>query len=839
MSISDTIHIPAVGVHDSRTGACTMCGRSGGRLRGTDGSCFSCIISKIDTELKNLFRKGPDLEEINTLIEQETSLLVQARLIGSEYLYRRIREEGSTPGLERLAERLLDLLVAYGEAKEHEAVYLTHAIMMQLFLLPDLVDQFLQSIAKREASGDIRKNRMISIVRLYNLKAGENITDELRPLFDGVPNDSSLLNLVCHRSENRIVLLFDKRELRGLIEFFSYYFSTRFVTWVEAFLAFQLSTCIQTVEAIYPTEQLKEIFKRYVKPVLEPEKIPFELPKDVHRYRKQDLINVIATYLSAPALFSKMFNAIEGGEQQLLSQMFLTGCSYRADKVIKLIGGGAISKRGSYQQERMYSKLLPWAHLTTSYFYGRGPSDYIFVIPRDIGRILSRSYAVGYEPKESAVKKLGNDLIVLQGEENIKKLPALELFVRATELRRSKTTGNILQKPLKELQLAGQIQEPYTENDFKFMKTSLLGDLLETICSNLEKDYDGYEQIVEDLLHYTFIDSDHSSMMIPMINYLGHITSWNTWMEERDDHRFRVPYMVGAILQLLRREGFTPLEAIIRHLGHQQLLPRPLPTGMDSRAYKIRGEFTSYNIYEQKISPKEILYYETITRPYTALVMTILHLLGLVDIAFTTRVTSQIHLPGKDYLSIYDGVSACRLSSYGAYFIGKDQAFNGITPTGTPDPIIRLDDRELVIRVEHPNATIGVLLKRFAEQVGVSLYTVNTYTFLEGCHSSKDLGEKIEQFKRLIPQQLPERWQQFFLELGSSANALVPDMNSYIICHLGAKDLRTKEIFIQDEYLKRVCIRAAGPRILIPQTEYKKVALTCRGYGILIPPLVK
>ncbi|MGM0431933.1 MAG: hypothetical protein ACQEQU_04400 [Spirochaetota bacterium] len=839
MSISDTIQIAPLSISDSSTRACALCGRRGGKLKGADGSCFSCIISKIDTELKPLFREKPNLEKLNTIIAHESSLLVKARLIGSEHFFRQIgREVDTSLSLEHQAEMLLDLLIRYGEAKEHEAVYLTSAIMLQLFLIPILTDQFLLSVSKKGAVKEILTNRLVTIVRLYNLKAAQNITEELRPLFEGVPADSSFLNLISRLNRNRIILLLDKQELRSMIVFLYQSFSIHCITWIEAFMGFQLSTCIQSVETLYPTEQLKEIFKHYIKPVLEPARIPFELPRDVNRYRKQDLINCIATYLTTPILFCKMFDAIREDEQQLLSEMFLTGCSYRADQVIKLIGRSTVSKRRDIQQERMYSRLLPFCHLRTSYSYRRSASDFIFIIPYSIRKVLSRSYAIEYELNEPEAREPGSELIILEGEENLKKLPDLELFIRTTELQRSKTNENLLLKSLKELQLVGEIQEPYTGNDFKFMKTNLLGDLIETICGNLKKDYDGYEQIVEDLLQHTFIDSDHSSMTVPLINYLGHITSGYSWVEEREDHRFRLPYMVGAILHLLPQDGFIPLDEIIRHLGYQKTIPRPLSCGRRSGDYRIRGVFTSYGIYEQKINPTEILYYETITRPYTALLMTILHLLGFVDLAYTPEVDSKIHLPGKNYLSRYDGVSACRLSSYGAYFIGKDEEFNGIT-SSSPNPIIRLDDRELVIRVEHPNTTTAVLLKRFAEQVGVSLYTVRTDTFLEGCYSSEELSEKIEQFKKLTSQQLPARWQRFFSELESSANTLHPDTTPYIIYHLDAEDLKTREIFTQDEYLKSVCIRATGPRIIIPRKEYKKVSLTCRGYGILIPPLIK
>jgi hypothetical protein len=98
---------------------------------------------------------------------------------------------------------------------------------------------------------------------------------------------------------------------------------------------------------------------------------------------------------------------------------------------------------------------------------------------------------------------------------------------------------------------------------------------------------------------------------------------------------------------------------------------------------------------------------------------------------------------------------------------------------------------------------------------------VDAHIFTKGCHTIRDIQQKITGFRSLMGKELPDNWEQFFHDLIDKSNALIPETNS-IVYRLKDHPELTR-LFAIDPELKSLSKRAEGFRIIINRADINRV----------------
>jgi hypothetical protein len=187
--------------------------------------------------------------------------------------------------------------------------------------------------------------------------------------------------------------------------------------------------------------------------------------------------------------------------------------------------------------------------------------------------------------------------------------------------------------------------------------------------------------------------------------------------------------------------------------------------------------------------------------------------IGVLEVALRTP-----HNPLKkgfkqDYLMAGDGLVALRLTPLGDWYFHQQKSdIFKMESTGS----ITLDERRLLIRLQGRNPVLEMTLEHAAESVGNGLYRINGATFLQGCRQQSDVQKKIEVLKSLLPEDLPQVWQNFLSGLLARINPL--RSADYKVLKLNDSP-ELANAFLTDPKLKELTLKAEGGHILVAATD--------------------
>ena len=112
-------------------------------------------------------------------------------------------------------------------------------------------------------------------------------------------------------------------------------------------------------------------------------------------------------------------------------------------------------------------------------------------------------------------------------------------------------------------------------------------------------------------------------------------------------------------------------------------------------------------------------------------------------------------------------------------------------------------------------------LTQFARRISGQFFQVDSTIFTKGCHTVRDIQQRIQQFRTIVRQELPENWEQFFQDMIDKANALIPEPTSLVFKLKDQSELA--QLFATDPELKLISKRAEGFRIIINRVDLPKL----------------
>ena len=309
---------------------------------------------------------------------------------------------------------------------------------------------------------------------------------------------------------------------------------------------------------------------------------------------------------------------------------------------------------------------------------------------------------------------------------------------------------------------------------------------------------------------------------LPVKSYLMHFLHDN----EAKNNLTAICGSIPQFLDLFSKDTWIDIESLIEAIMVHDILP-PLYTEFPLRE---DAGYLNLSTYD-KPSLDPLTYREAV---YPSLIRGLLGILGSLGILdFLSIIPNNHHyqLKGLKYLSPWDGVIHAKITDIGLILLGK-QTDEFIIETEEQEEPFLLDQERLLITVRGNAAHRQLAISQYASRVSGHFFQVDAHIFTKGCHTIRDIQQKITGFRSLIGKDLPDNWELFFHDLIDKSNALIPETNSVVY---KLKDLpELTRLFAIDPELKSLAKRAEGFRIIINRTDINRVKKRLGELGFFI-----
>ena len=298
---------------------------------------------------------------------------------------------------------------------------------------------------------------------------------------------------------------------------------------------------------------------------------------------------------------------------------------------------------------------------------------------------------------------------------------------------------------------------------------------------------------------------------LPVKSYLLHFLHDN-------DTKNNLSAICGSIPQLLElfpKDSWIDIESLIDAIMVHDILP-PLYTEFP---LKEDAGYLNLSTYDKPMLDP-LSYREAVYPTLIRGILGILGSLGILDFLSIIPNNHHYQLKGLKYLSPWDGVVHAKITDIGLILLGKKADEFIIEKEEQEEPFL-LDQERLLITVRGNATHIQLSIRQYSSIINGQFFQVDTHIFTKGCHTIRDIQQKITGFRNLIGKELPDNWEQFFHDLIDKSNALIPE-TSAIVYKLKDHPELTR-LFAIDPELKSLTKRAEGFRIIINRADINRV----------------
>jgi len=294
---------------------------------------------------------------------------------------------------------------------------------------------------------------------------------------------------------------------------------------------------------------------------------------------------------------------------------------------------------------------------------------------------------------------------------------------------------------------------------------------------------------------------------------------------------------VRPALNEINEGEWISVDNAYRFLNSRNLIAPPLDLKKNYRQLyftaPLKGEFGSYGEYGKLMANESR--WGIIREINLKLQLFLLNTMGIIDGAFKYPRNELYYSDKQPWLSEFEGIEEFTLTPLGSWLLGKTENYNN--QSEKKSTLIRLQEKRLLIQVEHPDPVIELTLKMMTSEAGSGYYLVDEDSFLQDCRSRSDIKIKIERFKEIICENPPQVWLDFFDRLLCNAEPLEFAGNDFYLFRLPSDNRELISTLMHDPYLRMKIQKVEDYKILIKQKDYKSVRERLAARGFLISDL--
>ncbi len=323
-----------------------------------------------------------------------------------------------------------------------------------------------------------------------------------------------------------------------------------------------------------------------------------------------------------------------------------------------------------------------------------------------------------------------------------------------------------------------------------------------------------------------FVDGQYASERL-----LPHIKGWSYLYQ--NDIRYGVNQNLDTILQELPLMEWVDVENILLYTRFSSLdLELVIPYKAGNTLYaKIKSSQPRHNYYYyDRGYIKKNLYEPIIIHPLIKGFLMMCASIGLLDIVYEESETYLGGLADDGLIFPYEGIKFVRLTSFGAYVLGR---FPSYEAPKVKETSVKLDEDGLFIHYPSENKALLGMIESISRPAGNNLFKVDFETVLGKCNNKKEIDMQINTFKKLLSDNPPQIWKDFFSALQEKSYTFRNKNEEYVIYTL-PENKELISLFAKDEYLKKYVVRAEYYHILIPRKSLSIVKKHLKKSGFLI-----
>lgn len=565
---------------------------------------------------------------------------------------------------------------------------------------------------------------------------------------------------------------------------------------------------VEQVKHVYSFDTLKKIYKNIIQPVFP------ELTKNAYKLKKIQLTGLFLKMFREKKLFLKLYNSLSEDVKKIYKYLVIRK---RPVPLIDIFDEHKIDvvTYNDYQNEVKEDFLLFGLSKAGFYSYDFKRKSFLY-LPFLLSMAFKEhlGYKVNLEafPAESVKKTTKYQFI--SDSSLYSDIKLYFDFLKASEIKVSKTGAKILKSSLSNFQKFCKIEEFYDENYSEYFRSNLLINICENTtlpkgdfsANTLRKYFQDFFTKGKDDFHFLtnlgylkfkYFPSEHSilksnKMTRSAIYFLFEQLKTDNWYSLSNIRDF----LIFNNKELFEIDPVLDNAYINVNDGY----------GFSSREYIDIADFDRLFLI-----------------PYLKSICFTLASVGLLDIAY--------NLPSDQagLVSPFDGLKYIKLSELGAFVFNKSKNLE-LDTTRSESKLI-VDDKRLYIYLKGDDPIKESLLDKVAYKIKTGYYKVDYASFLKNLKNHQEIKEKIDDFKSFLPEQLPEIWQLFLKMLKSRSHNPLKSLPYYVFEVFDDDELL--DYFASDPVLRKLHIKAEGKKVLIERGDFRKVTKRLKELGYI------
>jgi len=203
--------------------------------------------------------------------------------------------------------------------------------------------------------------------------------------------------------------------------------------------------------------------------------------------------------------------------------------------------------------------------------------------------------------------------------------------------------------------------------------------------------------------------------------------------------------------------------------------------------------------------------------------------LGLLAVVYDRPRHPRRRLPGRAWLTPYDGLRGLRLTAWGGALLhGKKAPILGKAPV----PSAILDPNALIVTLAADDKTVRAYLVQVARPLGPHRFKLDFASFVRGARDPAGLDAAIALFRQTVCASPPPLWEAFFQEARTRVGAVQPEPDWLVF--RASDDPHLLDALKDEPCLRRCVLRAESRRLLVRAADMAQVRDCLKKRGFLI-----
>ncbi|MBI9103521.1 MAG: hypothetical protein JEY99_13970 [Spirochaetales bacterium] len=538
---------------------------------------------------------------------------------------------------------------------------------------------------------------------------------------------------------------------------------------------------------------------------------------------KSEIAGMFAVTFSNKEVFDLFFQLLSGDAQEIFRTLVWRNQKLDLKK---------LEKKYNKKYFKNSSDTYLWSHeeLKDDYSIFQYDKDWSYggevVYSLYINRILRKAVKGFFPAPEWSALKFQETFTASNISENERSiLEGIEVMIQYLEHNPVSftTTGKISVKYIKDFNKRCEVQEFFinpTKKEFQFIRTEILIRILNRTGKTKKADS---PEIIKEIYNKINLSDDFNFFMIKtFLTYLKYDPADYNYYLKKENKRFskKMYKAMTKLLAALKVGKWFTIDELLLSMDYNDELFYLIPVEYHEGMFYFNQTHTDYYNQRDRIFISEENYLEALFIPFMKAFFHFLAALGMADLAGSEPRNNLFHQNKYDYLTLYDGLEAARVTPLGAYVLGLSKNIPEVSAREEPFQI-QLDSQFLLIQTKGSDRVMEFILNDIAETIKPGKYLITFNSFLANCKDRKDVEDKIALFREKIEKAPPLRFESFFREVLSRFNPM-EEKGGYVLYKIKEDPLLIK-LITEDPYLKKNILRAEDFHILIKKDKRNQV----------------